>query len=65
MRECEVCGAPMEMESCWRCMGEGGEHDCGDDTCCCLNPAINIPCEECNGQGEYLQCSELPHKEKR
>lgn len=38
-------------ESCWSCMGEGGFHDCGEDTCCCLRPKLNVLCEVCKGEG--------------
>lgn len=39
-------------EACWRCMGDGGWHDCFDDTCCCLDPdEINVACPECGGSG--------------
>lgn len=24
-------------ETCWICGGAGGHHDCGEDTCCCLD----------------------------
>lgn len=28
-------------------------HDCGEDTCCCLNPVPNVLCKVCNGEGIY------------
>jgi hypothetical protein len=37
---------------CWHCFGEGGFHDCGEDTCCCADPdEITEPCPECGGSG--------------
>jgi hypothetical protein len=44
-----------EDDGCWRCHGEGGFHDCGEDTCCCGSAAelINadwVWCPECNGR---------------
>lgn len=43
-----------EEDSCWYCLGDGYYHDCGDDTCCCLEPdfCCQIPCPECNPEGE-------------
>jgi len=55
---CQVCGcdpedaALAETETCWNCGGDGGHHDCGEDTCCCMNPEINVPCEVCGGSGD-------------
>ena len=41
-----------EDETCGTCGGFGGGHDCGEDTCCCLNPVPNVPCDECGECGE-------------
>lgn len=40
-------------EECWACNGEGYYHDCGEDTCCCLDPETDDlhPCQECGGKG--------------
>jgi hypothetical protein len=43
-------------EGCWRCHGEGGWHDCGEDSCCCGVNAelVNddwVTCPECRGRG--------------
>ena len=40
---------------CWNCRGDifiG--HECGEDTCVCLNPEENIPCETCDGIGYWF-----------
>lgn len=37
--------------TCPACGGAGGFHDCGEDSCCCLDPDTSI-CETCNGDGE-------------
>lgn len=40
-------------EPCYKCMGEGGWHDCGEDCCCCLDPEeITHVCDECHGTGK-------------
>lgn len=47
---------PIDLEDkdrveCWACDGTGErEHDCMDDTCCCLDPEPGI-CWECHGSG--------------
>lgn len=39
-------------QMCNFCNGEGGWHDCGDDTCMCEDMELNVMCPECNGTGE-------------
>ena len=40
-------------ETCWQCGGGGGFHDCGEDTCCCLDPDAGLGrvCDICGGDG--------------
>lgn len=33
-------------------MGDGGWHDCQEDCCACLEPELNVTCDECGGDGE-------------
>lgn len=41
---------------CWQCDGRGGFHNCGEDTCCCLDKeAITEKCSECGGEG-FFSC---------
>lgn len=41
-----------EWIECWNCAGEGlSDHDCGEDTCCCIDPEPNVPCDICEGAG--------------
>lgn len=43
-----------EWQRCWSCAGDGVVgHDCGEDTCCCLNPEDNVPCDICDGKGGW------------
>ena len=43
-----------ETEDCWNCGGEGySHHDCGEDTCCCLDNSPNVVCGECKGKGVF------------
>lgn len=64
--DCPICHSYMTREPCWKCMGEGGWHDCGDDCCPCLDKEeITQDCEECDGEGEYLVCSALPHTDEQ
>jgi len=63
---CAICGSMMELEACHACDGEGGHHDCGEDTCACADPEeITQFCSECDGEGEYLVCMSLPHSEEQ
>lgn len=44
---------------CWQCGGEGfSHHDCGEDTCCCLDPEDNVPCDICRGKGGWRSDNE-------
>ena len=37
-----VIHGEKEWVDCWQCGGEGWfGHDCGEDTCCCLDPEDN------------------------
>lgn len=39
-------------DTCQACGGEGYDPDCGEDTCCCLEPWDDHPdCPECGGSG--------------
>jgi hypothetical protein len=59
---CRVCGAELQFESCWMCVGAGGWHECGEDTCCCLDgEEITDWCAECQGEGGYLVCPEAQY----
>jgi hypothetical protein len=42
---------------CWRCGGLGGWHDCGEDTCACLDKSPNMACPVCGDEddGETLE----------
>lgn len=40
---------------CYNCGGTGkSHHDCGDDTCFCLHPVDNVPCDICEGKGGWV-----------
>jgi hypothetical protein len=55
---CEACGCcEMVGRSCSQCGGDGVDgHDCGEDTCCCLDPEDNESCDICNGEGGWMVC---------
>jgi hypothetical protein len=54
---CEKCDNKLDWRTCWDCGGEGvTHHDCGEDTCCCLDPEDNVGCDTCEGAGGWLQC---------
>lgn len=38
---------------CEQCEDGYSYHDCGEDSCCCLNPEPNVVCDTCNGKGGW------------
>ncbi|MGZ6446905.1 MAG: hypothetical protein ACXWRA_02650 [Pseudobdellovibrionaceae bacterium] len=50
-----------EWITCWQCDGHClVGHDCGEDTCCCLEPEDNVVCDVCDVcDGKGLQMSEV------
>ena len=44
---------PSDDDTCQRCEGEGCYHDCGDDTCCCMEEDSDdlATCPDCGGTG--------------
>jgi hypothetical protein len=57
---CYACGESLEWRSCENCDdGLTGEHDCGEDTCCCRYSEPNVRCRDCDGDGGYF----VPHSE--
>ncbi len=55
---CERCRCcEMHWRECEHCVGEGIDgHDCGEDTCCCLDPTDNMTCDVCMGNGGWWCC---------
>jgi len=54
---CGTCGALYETVGCYTCDGTGVDgHDCGEDSCCCLEPEENAECSDCDGAGSVLAC---------
>ncbi len=54
---CETHASEKLWRDCWNCDKDGFEdHDCGEDTCCCLNPQPNVRCDVCFGKGGWYQC---------
>jgi hypothetical protein len=43
---------PDDMEDCPNCDGSGySGHECGEDSCVCLDPIDNVVCDWCGGKG--------------
>jgi len=51
-------------QDCWNCGGERySHHDCGEDTCCCLDPEDNVLCDICRGKGGWnVDLERVPHE---
>lgn len=71
--QCARCGSSLMTEHCGQCEDGYSDHDCGDDTCCCLYPVLNVPCDLCDGRGfwnvclssyEWCQANPLPGREQ-
>jgi len=54
---CGTHGCKKEWRDCYNCGGEGVYgHECGEDTCCCLDPVDNERCDICRGKEGWWQC---------
>ena len=55
---CERCGCcSQEWVECYNCDDDGmTDHDCGEDSCCCLEPWNNVQCDICNGKTGWYAC---------
>lgn len=55
----EICDEHHSQKiwrNCYNCEDGFSDHDCGEDTCCCLNPRDNVRCDICSGKGGWYQC---------
>ena len=54
---CPDCGEEKQWVECSYCDEYGcSSHDCGEDTCNCLNPENNVNCDACGGDSGSLFC---------
>lgn len=53
---CKKCGNSVDFEQCQNCDEGMSYHDCGEDTCCCLDPEPNVTCDYCDGAGWWAVC---------
>lgn len=42
-----------EWIECYNCEDGYSHHECGDDTCVCLNPVSNVVCDICDGKAGW------------
>lgn len=55
--QCARCGSSLNFEPCEQCGGSGFDgHDCGEDSCCCADPADNVRCGACYGRCAFPVC---------
>lgn len=45
-------------QDCGKCEEGMSHHDCGEDTCCCLNPIPNVLCDVCDGNNGSWICED-------
>ena len=54
---CEKHQRQKLWRDCYNCDEDGFvDHDCGEDTCCCLDPEPNVRCDICHGKSGWYQC---------
>ena len=61
---CKICGSDLHWEECEGCDEGYSHHDCGEDTCCCLDQSPNVICDRCNGEGGWWMCYPCTVKSK-
>ena len=54
--QCKRCHADAHWVECDQCEDGYTDHDCGEDTCCCLNPEPNVICDICDGESGWYIC---------
>jgi len=55
--KCENCQGEMERIECTFCDKNGFmSHDCGEDTCACLDDSPNVLCDTCDGRTCWWVC---------
>lgn len=60
---CKKCHSDVYWVDCPNCEDGYSSHDCGEDTCCCLDPLPNVVCDWCNGEGGHYHCPNCDGKE--
>jgi len=53
---CKKCGSDVMWQVCDQCEEGYSYHDCGEDSCCCLDLLPNVVCDVCNGEGGWYVC---------
>jgi len=61
---CKKCKGQVEWEECQDCEDGYSAHDCGEDTCCCVNQEKNVECQTCKRQEGWWRCYACEQKEK-
>ena len=56
--KCKIHKCDLDWQECNDCNEEGFcYHDCGEDTCVCLNPEDNVVCDTCDGEAGWYVCN--------
>jgi hypothetical protein len=61
---CKNCGADLRWVECENCDEGFTGHDCGEDTCCCLDPLPNVVCDVCHGEMGWYVCDNCNTKKE-
>ncbi len=62
---CAKCESDVNWEECYDCEEGYRYHDCGEDTCCCLDPQSNVKCYICGDEGGWFRCYNCESKEEK
>lgn len=55
--ECSACGNDAQWIACESCDDGLVGHDCGEDTCACVDPQENVRCGVCDGDSGWFSCA--------
>ena len=53
---CPKCLSAKIWRWCTSCEDGFSGHDCGEDSCCCVSPELNVSCSRCEGNEGWFQC---------
>jgi hypothetical protein len=62
---CAKCGGDVDWIDCYDCENGYSHHDCGEDTCCCLDKSPNVVCDTCDGKGGWFRCYSCESKQNK
>jgi len=63
---CKRCQCEAEWRDCPECDEDGfTHHECGEDTCACINKSNNVVCDNCDGATGFWICPKCRKEAKK